>query len=77
MFKKFVPAVSILCISIFAAAILIYNVEILYALEGHNFSDEPNFALVIMYDIVDQLDASEFNERIDTIRSIWVNWIGL
>jgi hypothetical protein len=77
MFQKFVPAVSILCMSIFAVAILIYNVEILYALEGQNFSDEPSFALAIMYEIVDQLDTSGFNERIAAIRSIWTNWIGL
>jgi len=77
MFQKFVPAVSILCMSIFVVAILIYNVEILYALEGLNFSDEPSFALAIMYDIVELLDSSGFNKGIAIIRSNWINWIGL
>ena len=77
MFQKFVPAVSILCMSIFVVAILIYNVEILYALEGLNFSDVPSFALAIMYDIVELLDSSGFNKGIAIIRSNWINWIGL
>ncbi len=75
--EKYIPAVLFLCLLIFAVAILIFDVEIMYALESQNFSDDPDWKLAVMYELVDRLDEIGFNETISSVRTIWSAWVGL